>query len=168
MSVRAEIECRCSRGFTIIELMLVIVILAILSSIAAPSFREMIVASRVRSAASDIYESVLLARSEAIKRNAAIDIVPGAGGWTDGWTVQLQSDGTVLTTHEALTGVTASANAGGNLSFKLDGRVSTNVRQIVLYTAQYATIQARCIYVDAAGRPSVRTDKDGDASNGCV
>lgn len=168
MSVRAEIECPCSLGFTMIELMIVIVILAVLSAVAAPSLREMMVASRVRSAASDLYESVLLARSEAIKRNAAIDIVPGAGGWSAGWTVQLQSDSTVMTTHEALTGVSVSANASGNLSFKLDGRVSTNVRQVVLYTTEYATIQARCVYVDAAGRPSVRTDKDGNAANGCV
>lgn len=157
-----------SRGFTIIELMMVIAILAVLSSVAAPSFREMIVASRVRSAASDLYEAVLLARSEAIKRNASIDIVPDAGGWAAGWSVRVQSDATVMSTHDALTGVTVSANASGNLSFKLDGRVSTNVRQIVLYTTEYATVQARCVYVDAAGRPSVRTDKDGNASNGCV
>ncbi|MBI4291466.1 MAG: GspH/FimT family pseudopilin [Betaproteobacteria bacterium] len=168
MNARMGIGGTRSRGFTIVELMIVIVILAILSSVAAPAFREMIVASRVRSAASDLYESVLLARSEAIKRNAAIDIVPGAGGWAAGWSVQVQSDSTVMSTHEALTGVTVSSNASGNLSFKLDGRVSTNVRQIVLYTTEYATVQARCVYVDAAGRPSVRTDKDGDAANGCV
>lgn len=155
-------------GFTIIELMITIVILAVLSSIAAPAFREMMVASRVRSAASDLYETVLLARSEAIKRNAAIDVVPAGGGWADGWTVQVASDGTVLSTHEALTGVTVTANSSGNLSFRLDGRVSTNVRQMVLYTGEYSTIQPRCVNIDAAGRPSVRTDKDGNAANGCV
>ncbi|MBI2319513.1 MAG: GspH/FimT family pseudopilin [Betaproteobacteria bacterium] len=155
-------------GFTIIELMITIVILAVLSSIAAPAFREMMVASRVRSAASDLYETVLLARSEAIKRNAAIDIVPSGGNWAGGWTVQVTSDGTVLSTHEALDAVTVTANSSGNLSFRLDGRVSTNVRQMVLYTGEYATIQARCVYIDAAGRPSVRTDKDGNAANGCV
>lgn len=168
MSARAEIGAGRSRGFTIIELMIVIVILAILSAIAAPSFREMIIASRVRSSASELYESVLQARSEAITRNAAIDVVPSASGWAGGWTVQIQADGTVLSTHPALTSVTLTANASGNLSFRLDGRVSTNVRQVVIYSDEYSTIQSRCVYVDAAGRPSVRTDKDGNPANGCV
>lgn len=168
MSASIQSEGRRSRGFTIIELMITIVILAILSSIAAPSFRQMIISSRVRSAASELYESVLQARSEAITRNAAIDVTPSGSGWVGGWTVQLQSDGTVLSTHPALTGVTVTANASGSLSFRLDGRVSTNVRQIVLYSTEYSTIQARCVYVDAAGRPSVRIDTDSNAANGCV
>ena len=168
MGIQAEIGGGRSRGFTIIELMIAVVILAILSSIAAPAFREMIIASRVRSAASDLYESALRARSEAITRNAAIDVVPSGGGWAGGWTVQLAADGTVLSTYGALTSVTVAANAGGNLSFRLDGRVSSNVRQIVLYSGEYTSIQPRCVYVDAAGRPSIRTDKDGNPANGCV
>src|SRR3989304_3761383 len=99
MGIQAEIGGGGSRGFTIIELMIAVRILAILSSIAAPAFREMIIASRVRSAASDLYESALRARSEAITRNAAIDVVPSGGGWAGGWTVQLAAAGTVLGTY---------------------------------------------------------------------
>lgn len=155
-------------GFTIIELLIAVAILGILSMLAAPSFREFIIASQVRSAASELYGSALLARSEAIKRNAAIDVVPSASGWEGGWTVKVSASGTVLENHEALANVTVTPSAGGNLSFRIDGRVSTNVRNFILSNSQYTTIAARCVYVDAAGRPSVRTDNDGNAANGCV
>jgi len=157
-----------SPGFTIIELLIAVAILGIISMLAAPSFREYIISSQVRSAASDLYGSALLARSEAIKRNAAIDVVPSASGWAGGWTVKVNAGGTVLENHEALTNVTVTPNASGNLSFRIDGRVSTNVRNFTLSNSEYATLAARCVYVDAAGRPSVRTDNDGNAANGCV
>ena len=157
-----------SPGFTIIELLIAVAILGIISMLAAPSFREFIIGSQVRSGASDLYGSALLARSEAIKRNAAIDVVPSASGWAGGWTVKVNASGTVLENHEALTNVTVTANASGNLSFRVDGRVSTTVRNFILSNSEFTTLAARCVYVDAAGRPSVRTDNDGNAANGCV
>ena len=72
------------RGFTLIELMLVLVILAVFLSLAAPSMRDMVMTSQVRSSASDLYESVILARSEAIKRAANVDLIPVSGSWQNG------------------------------------------------------------------------------------
>ena len=82
-----------SPGFTIIELLIAVAILGIISMLAAPSFREFIIGSQVRSGASDLYGSALLARSEAIKRNATITLCRSAdaatcattGGWQQGW-----------------------------------------------------------------------------------
>ena len=88
------------RGFTIIELMVTIAILGIMATLAAPSFRDTILSARVRSSASDLFDSVLLARSEAVKRNAVVEVVPSASGWAGGWSVKRQSDGLVLQSRE--------------------------------------------------------------------
>jgi len=155
----------CACGFTIIELMVTLVILAILATVAAPSMRDLLNAARLRSAASDMYESVILARSEAVKRAATVDIVPSASGWQAGWTVQ--SGTTVLQGHDAIQYVTVTANTTGNLSYGLNGRVTTGVRSFVITSSQSSGLAARCVLIDASGRPGVKTDTDGNSSNGC-
>lgn len=160
------------QGFTIIELMLVMVVLGVLATLAVPSMRDLLIATQVRAAASDLFESVILARSEAIKRAANIDVVPTGGNWGNGWTVMAGT--TVIQTRDAATNVTITPTntAGvvtyGNVTFRLDGRVSTGVRTLTVSTVQAAhPVAARCILIDASGRPSIKTDTDNDPSNGC-
>lgn len=78
-------------GFTVIEVMVVLVILAILTSLAAPSFRNMILSNRAAGAASALQVSLNLARSEAVRRgsDARVTIAANtvAGQWSNGWTV---------------------------------------------------------------------------------
>ena len=54
-------------GFTLIELMVVVAIVAILAAMAAPSYRDMIDRSRVRSAADDVLSVLSNARGGAVK-----------------------------------------------------------------------------------------------------
>jgi type IV fimbrial biogenesis protein FimT len=153
-------------GFTLIEMVAVVAVMAILVSLAVPSFKDMILGVRVRTTASDVLQAVMLARSEAIKRATNVDVVPYAAGWTQGWSVMV---GTMtIETHEAPGNVTVSANTAGNITFRLDGRVSTNVRSITVYTTESTgSIAARCVIIDASGRPTIRNDTDGNPANGC-
>ena len=77
-----------ARGFTLIELMVVVAIAAILLSIGLPSFKNFVAGQRVKTAAADFFLSAVQARSEAIKRNAEFGLVAAAGGWQDGWSVK--------------------------------------------------------------------------------
>lgn len=78
-------------GFSLIELMVVVVMVAILAAIAAPSFTVLLRNNRLAAASSALQVSLNLARSEAVKRGADARVTVAANGtagtWTNGWTV---------------------------------------------------------------------------------
>lgn len=67
-----HIDSASERGFTAIELMVVVAIVAILAALAAPSFTPLIERWRVRDAAETLTSSLYFARSEAIKRGGNV------------------------------------------------------------------------------------------------
>ena len=74
------------RGFSLLEVMVVVAILAILAALAGPSFTPMIERWRVRSATEDLQSSLYFARSEAIKRGGGISVAAKDGAdWSSGW-----------------------------------------------------------------------------------
>jgi len=88
---RARVRRTVLRGFTLIEIMVVVTVLAVLAGLAAPSFRNMILSNRAATAASALQVSLNLARSEAVRRGADARVTIAANGvagqWSNGWTV---------------------------------------------------------------------------------
>lgn len=71
-------------GFTLVELMVTIAILAIVAALGTPSLVNIIRDNRVTAQANDIAALLTMARSEAVKRrNTAFVVVdsPANGGW---------------------------------------------------------------------------------------
>jgi type IV fimbrial biogenesis protein FimT len=153
---------RRSTGFTLIEAMMVVAILAVLASIATPSMRAFMDSQVVKTPASDLYASLVLARSEAIKRNAAIDLVPSNIDWAQGWQVRLQSGGTVLRAQDGYPRITISASTAGTVTYGGNGRLTTSATTFRVMIPGSANARMRCVSVDVTGRPSVRVDKDTD------
>lgn len=81
-----------------IELMVVVAIVAILATLAAPSFVDILRRNRLSAAVSALQVSLSLARSEAVKRGADARVTvaanTAAGVWTNGWTVFVDGTGT--------------------------------------------------------------------------
>lgn len=82
-------------GFTLIELMVTIAVLAIVVTIAAPSFTTMINNNRSVALGEELATALNYARSEAVKRGASVSICASSDGatctaantWTQGWIV---------------------------------------------------------------------------------
>jgi type IV fimbrial biogenesis protein FimT len=70
------------RGFTLIELMVTVAVLAILVMLAAPSFRNAIMNVRMSAQVNDLMSDLALARSEAIKRNLTVIVCPSVAPHT--------------------------------------------------------------------------------------
>ena len=81
-------------GFTLLESLVAVGIVAILVMAGAPFYQDATLGSQLRSAANDLMASVYFARAEAIKRNTTITLCVstdgvgcGAGDWNAGWIV---------------------------------------------------------------------------------
>ncbi len=115
MCSRRPIVSQRSRGFTAIELLVTIAILAVLAAIAAPSFTPLIERWRVRQVAEDLQSTLYFARSEAIKRSGGITI-DASTGWDQGWKVTYTQGNNTTTLQvsgvPAKVGITLAAGNG--------------------------------------------------------
>ncbi len=67
-------------GFTLIELMFTVAVLAVLLGIGVPNFRDFVRNGRMTSAANDLLADVNLARSEAVKRRVPVTLCKTTNG----------------------------------------------------------------------------------------
>lgn len=83
-----------SNGFTLIELMVTIALMAIMLSIAAPSFTSFRRNSELASIANNFLAALNAARTEAMKRNMFALVVPvnNDNDWSKGWVVFIDAN----------------------------------------------------------------------------
>jgi type IV fimbrial biogenesis protein FimT len=156
-------KTRVPRGFTLIEVLIVIVIAGVLATLAAPSFREYIFNQKIRNASFDLIASLSYARSEAITRNAAVDVVPvSTSNWANGWSVRTLVGGTDTKLREqgAYEGLSITdSDAPAKLTYGRDGRPSlvgvditdnTFAATIALPTP-LSGVTSRCVTVGLSG-----------------
>jgi type IV fimbrial biogenesis protein FimT len=75
-------------GFTLIELMITLVIVAIVITLGLPGIMQWMQNSQIRTAAESVQNGLVKARIEAVRRNTLVEFaltshgVPGGTGWT--------------------------------------------------------------------------------------
>lgn len=143
-------------GFTIIELLMVIAILGIFAGLAAPSMADLVASTAVKGAATDFYSSLILARSEAIKRRANATVAPIGADWTTGWTVKV-SGNTFQTVDKLKTRVAVDPTTAVPVVFAMNGRVSSGNQTIKFSDSIRTSVPNRCVVVGTSGLPRVRT-----------
>lgn len=91
--------CRSSRGFTLVELMVTIAVLAILVAIAFPSFEASFRSNRVATSNNALLTALSMARSEAVRNTRGGGVCASADGngcngdWSNGWIAFADNDG---------------------------------------------------------------------------
>lgn len=174
------------RGFTLIEMMVVLVIIAIIFSIGIPSFDDLIKRNSVESLQMKLASAVSSARAEAAARNSVISLCPSndavscSGSWNDGWISfedhdvdgALDSTEIVVDVYEHDSNYTFTAtNSGGSavtlISFSTQGYMQgTESTLFSICEPDSAVRYARGLFVNASGLMIKTSDgADGDTTH---
>jgi type IV fimbrial biogenesis protein FimT len=167
-------------GLTLVELLLVLAMLAVLSSLAAPSFRSLWVHRSVLLAAESLLGDLRYARSEALMRGRSVLVCQSSSGtvcnqksaaWAQGWLVFVDSNGNaqveadnahgpaetllrVQSAWPALASIASNVSTGHSITYQATGSAKS-AAQTILFTPLGSGpegLRALCISLQGRGR----------------
>ncbi|MFP5419491.1 MAG: GspH/FimT family pseudopilin [Gammaproteobacteria bacterium] len=140
-------------GFTLVEMLVTVVVLAILAMIALPNYQAWVESSRITAQANDFLTALHLARSESVKRNAPVSVVAKGGDWADGWEV-VDADANVLRDFPPLKGGSTLEGDDTTITFQPNGQIVAGTMTFELRSAS-GNDPGRDIAIELSGRASV-------------
>jgi len=158
-----------NRGFTLVELIIVLTIIGIMVALAAPGMQSFSSSNRLTTQINDVLADISLARSEAIKRNVAAGLCVTAangtscvpsGNWANGWLVYYCSSASTpcpsaskvtIKLREPLTGSNTLTTPGDEIAFSKSGLLSSGSGQLTLTDPK--TGSKRIVCIGSTGRP---------------
>ncbi|MCY1359607.1 Chthon cassette protein D [compost metagenome] len=153
---RVICKAHAEKGFTLVELMVALVVLAILIGVAVPSYQNIIASQRLRAAVSDLHSALVFARSEAIKRNRTITLETSAGedDWGLGWKVPSPVAGQDdILVHGQISGVSIESSQD-EVEFSASGRVANAVEFEFSVSVNADEEKTSCLKLGLDGRAS--------------
>ncbi|HEX5055903.1 MAG TPA: GspH/FimT family pseudopilin [Gammaproteobacteria bacterium] len=147
---------RTQSGVTLLELMIGLAVVAILGSLAAPSFREMLLSSQITTATNNFITAMAFARSEAVKRALIIRVDAIGGNWDNGWQVINDNDNSIIRTFDAPANTVDVAGVPAVASLRFDGRgLLLGEAAGVVMSVCHSGMRGRQISLSATGRPQL-------------
>lgn len=164
-------DFRLQTGFSLIELMIAVAVMAVILSVAIPSFQAFSLSSKLRSYATSLSASALLARSEAIKRSKSVTLCASSNGltcggnWEQGWVVLL--DGSVLYRQQALpAGYWVTSGGVSSIIFPPTGVGVVQSSLRICGSSPNTDSQGRDVTISPTGRSKVTPTSEGGCSAG--
>jgi type IV fimbrial biogenesis protein FimT len=141
---------RRALGVTLIELMVTLAVMAILVTIAAPSFSRLIASNRLTSQTNEFILALNLARSEATRRGHAVTLLATATAtpvFQSGWRIFADANGNAMDDSTATDGpvIRESAAAPGKTTITrvtMSGSTATTATTSAVPDRMYVTFNA--------------------------
>ena len=158
------------RGYTLYELLITLVLVALLFTIAVPSFANIVANGRVRTEIDALFHAVHLARKESIMRRRVVSICPSEDGlqcspsvnWSNGWLMFENTDRdeppsidpgeAVLQVRRTTDSIRITANRRG-FTLRATEKRATNGTLVVC--DRQNRVKPRALVVSYTGRPRV-------------
>jgi type IV fimbrial biogenesis protein FimT len=160
-----------TRGFTLLELMITLTVFAIIAVVAIPNFQNYMLQNRVKTGAQELFTSLLYARSEAVKRDAPVYVIPAdPDAWHEGWIVTNETSRTYaecdgggasdcLRLHQPLSGL-AVTSAEDEVVYSGNGRTESSTEFRFCTEQSNAAVQERSVATELSGMPRIRYEGD--------
>ncbi len=166
-----------SAGFSLYELLLSLVLIAMLTGLAVSSFASTVANGRIRTEVNALFHAMHTARKESIMRRSVVSICPSVDGrscsatldWSAGWIMfnnidrdeppRVDIGEPVLQVHRASPEVRITANRRG---FTLRATVKRATNGTLVVCDRRSRVAARALVVSYTGRPRVAlTNRQG-------
>jgi type IV fimbrial biogenesis protein FimT len=159
-------------GFTLVELIVALALAALLMTTGVHGLGAWLTEQELRDRADALLHALQLARSEAIKRGARVDVCPAGGAcaggplpWEDGWTVVAdatrEAQPAILRERQAANGITIRGNrpVADYVSYTSQGsaRRFDGALQMGTFTVCRPGLRARKVVLASSGRARVET-----------
>jgi type IV fimbrial biogenesis protein FimT len=170
---------RVHGGFTLIELVILMVAIALMATIAIPSFDSSVSRNSIDAAQSELQAALNLARSEAVKRGKTVTLCASSDQqvcsnvWSSGWLLFVDNNSNnAVNSGEEILRVGRAVNGRNGLA--MSGSVSNNAIQFkssgfsnqnstwTYCAADKALSKARGIVVESSGLTRRSRDTNGD------
>ncbi len=160
-------------GFTAIEVLMVMIIVAVLAAVGIPSYRELVQNMRAVTLSTDFNTALAYARSEAVKRGEFVTICPAANAtfnacgnnanWTNGWIVFVDpnDDGTIaspndrLRTQDALQQGTTFNTTQNRITYASTGFLTAGAGTYTMSAPDCIGTHGRLVTITNTGRANV-------------
>lgn len=176
------------RGYTLFEILIALVIVALLAASVGPNFSEMVARNRKAASLNDTFAMLNATRSEAVTQQQTVSVCPSSdqatctgNNWEDGWIIFVDDgagaggtaeDGNLNGTEQLVrvgqaAGGTITIRSrkfadAGAISFDLDGMASD--RGTLVLCDDLGVGQASAVILNISGQPRVAVDEDGDGT----
>lgn len=164
------------RGLTLIELLAGLAMLAVITTLAAPSFSSLVEAQRRQDTAQQLASTLRLARVEAILRSEPVIMQALEGDWSRGWQVfvdtnQNQSrddDEVILAERSGHRNMRVAGNSKvlARIGFDSSGRVLNTANGTLAVCMKHSAASHYQVAVAVTGRVSLR--REGFSTEPCA